>query len=118
MTRESRSTHKKALRLLSEHPEIISIDPIRVVSVSIEPLLFYRGSFYSQPDLIYELKERGQIRAIIVEYKSNGNQRLIEKGEGQLEKAVDFYQKIKGIPTEGRVITGTSYPEIKKRIHR
>jgi hypothetical protein len=107
MVRESRSTHHKALETLSRHPEIIGISPKRVMTSTIEPVLFDKGNFYAEPDVVFELVNK---KVVIIEYKSNGHIRLIEDAENQLEKAVDFYQKRKKVPTEGRIITGFSYP--------
>lgn len=106
----SRSEHAKALKILSEHPEFIGISKSKVITASIEQKLFFRGRPFTKIDLVYELKNDG---AIIVEYKSNGDKRLLIKGKSQLERAVDFYQKIKKIPAEGRLITGDAYPILR-----
>ncbi|MDO8468069.1 MAG: hypothetical protein Q7S56_03945 [Nanoarchaeota archaeon] len=110
MTKRS-SSHYKALEYLAEHPEYIGIDPRDVSTVSVEQVLFHRGKFYCKIDLVYELNTG---KAVIIEYKSNGHKELIEKGESQLERAVEFYQKIMKIPAEGRLITGDSYPQLKR----
>ncbi len=109
MVKQSRSIHHKALEILSRHPEIIGLSKKDIAVASIEPLLFYRGSFYAEPDLVFELTNR---KAIIIEYKSNGHKKLVSKARGQLEKAVDFYEKVMGVSTKGLLITGTSYPEL------
>ena len=108
-----RGEHYKALEILSEHPEYIGIRKRDVFTASIEQRLFYRGQFYAEVDLVFELKGN---RAIIVEYKSNGEKRLKEKGKSQLAKAVHFYEKIKKVPAEGRLITGDSYPQLRSGI--
>jgi len=116
------SSHRKVLEKLAKHPEYIGIKRRNVLSASIEPLLFYRGNFYAEPDLIFFLKKRVNkktndllpIKILVIEYKSNGNKKLTEKAEGQLEKTVDFYQKIMKLPAEGRLITGDSYPILRK----
>ena len=109
-------SHHKALLLLSQHPEYILLDPKRVLTASIEPRLFYRGSFYAEPDLVYQIWNEGGIKFLVVEFKSNGDERLKKKGNCQLEKAVDFYHRIMGFPAEGRLIIGDSYPSLRQHL--
>ena len=113
MVKESNGAHRKAIRLLEENPALIGIPRLKVLTASPEQVLFYRGKFFCRVDLVYGMKD-GSV--IIVEYKANGEKRLIEKGKSQLEKAVDFYQKIIQVPAQGRLVTGDSYP-ILKQIH-
>lgn len=116
------SSHRKALEKLAKHPEYIGLKRRSVLSYSIEPVLFYRGNFHAEPDLVFFLKKKINtktndlipIKVLVIEYKSNGDKRLIDKGEGQLEKTVDYYQKIMKLPAEGRLITGDSYPMLRK----
>jgi len=83
--------------------------------------LFYRGSFYAEPDLVFFMKRRVNRKlenfipfsVIVIEYKSNGEERLIEKGETQLEKSVNYYNKIIKISAEGKLIIGNSYLILK-----
>ncbi len=101
------SGHYKALEYLAEHPELIGVNPHEVLTASIEQVLFHQGKFYCKIDLVYELRNK---KALIIEYKANGHRRLIEKGENQLQRAVDFYEKVKSTITEGRLITGIVIP--------
>ncbi len=88
------SSHRKALEKLAKHPEYIGLKRRSVLSYSIEPVLFYRGNFHAEPDLVFFLKKKINtktndlipIKVLVIEYKSNGDKRLIDKGEGQLEK--------------------------------
>ena len=113
-----KDSHRKALELLSLNPGIISIDPKDVLTSSIEQAIYSsQGSLLTNIDLVFILKSHSRsypIKAIIVEYKSNNSNRLSEKAENQLEKAVDFYQRNLKIPAEGRLITGDSYPALRK----
>ncbi|MBU1136593.1 MAG: hypothetical protein ABIG37_01500 [Nanoarchaeota archaeon] len=113
MAKEERSLHRRALEVLRLHPEIIGLQKKEVLTSSVEVALFKRGSFYTSVDLIYWLKSR---KVVIVEYKSNGEKNLKERGEGQLEKSVDFYQKEICVPAEGRLITGDSYPILRNKL--
>ena len=100
--------HLLALQYLAKHPEIIGLDRKNVLTAAIEQTLFQGGKFICDVDLVY--MTRGP-KALIIEYKANGHdKRLVERGNSQLERAVDHYQKFLGIPAEGRLITGNSYP--------
>ena len=111
MTKKT-SSHYKALEYLSEHPKCLGIDPKNVLIASIEPVLYSKGKFYCKVDLVYESKDK---RVVIIEYKSNEKERLIRKGESQLERSVNFYQNVVGVSAEGRLITGNNHLEIKKK---
>lgn len=117
MTRISRSKHRKALEMLSQHSDIIGIDKKSVLTSSVEPKLFKRGAFYCQPDLVYEINSKDERRIIVIEYKSNGDSKLCAKGESQLAKSVHFYKDILKVKAEGRLILGDTYPELTKGIN-
>ncbi len=112
--KKTRSEHRRALEILAIHPEYIGISKKDVLTSSIEQILFYKGNFYTEIDLVYELTSG---KLIIVEYKSNGHKKLMKKGKNQLNRGIDFYQKIKKITSEGRLITGDSLPILKSKIY-
>lgn len=112
---KKRSEHAKALQILSEHPEYIGISKRSVISASIEQILYKRGAPITKVDLVFELKSG---KVIIVEYKSNGERKNTIKGKGQLETAVSFYQDVKRVPAEGRLITGDSYPILRNGVSK
>ena len=100
----------KALRILGNNPEILGIDQKDVTNVSINQLLFYRGNFYTKAGLVFDFQNKD---STIIEYGSNSYGMSPENLENRLERAVDFYQKIKGIAhVEGRMIPDDLYPEL------
>ena len=102
-----------ALDHLAQHPETIGLDRRKVLTASVEQVLFDRGKLICPVDLVYMVRENKTLKAIIIEYKANGHVMAIERGEGQLKRAVNYYQNNLGIPAEGRLITCSSYPVLK-----
>ncbi|MBU2104277.1 MAG: hypothetical protein KKF67_00670 [Nanoarchaeota archaeon] len=109
-----KSAHQKALELLGRKPEIIGIPRRYILASSIEQVIYPRGR-PSQLDLVFLVKFPNEgLKAIIIEYKSNGRPVNERRGKIQLETAVNFYNKKLGIPAEGRFIPGTTYPLLKR----
>jgi hypothetical protein len=118
MGRKKVSCHRQALEKIASQPELIHIKRDIILSSSIEQQLYLEGKFYCEPDLVFMVNSAEEfneisLKAIIIEYKANGTHRAKNKGESQLAKAVDYYQKVLLIPSEGRLITGSAYPKIK-----
>ena len=118
MISEKNSSHRRALEKLKSRPDIVGIPKKKILTISIEQTLVKDGKHHTNLDLVYILKDENSetgIKAVIIEYKSNGNKGAKRKGQNQLERAVDFYQTEIGIPAEGRFITGSAYPILKRR---
>ena len=83
MTRQN-NAHRRALERIAQNPEKFGL--YRVVSISIEPNLFHNGrGLIAQPDLMIESSKK---EMHIIEYKSNGDKRLVERANRQLGNAV------------------------------
>ena len=83
MTRQN-NKHRKALEKIAANLSKFGFK--HIVSISIEQTLLDNGRGpIAQPDLILE-SSRKEVH--IVEYKSNGDKRLIERARKQLENAV------------------------------
>ncbi len=77
--------HRRALEIISQNPSKFGFE--HIVSVSIEPNLYVNGNtkrIVAQPDLILESSKK---EVHIIEYKSNGDERLKERAHRQLENA-------------------------------
>ena len=106
-----RGKHKKALEILALHPEYIGISKKEIITASIEQVLYHKGKIFAEVDLVYELKDGS---SILVEYKGNGNQKAVKKGKKQIDRGIYFYEKIKKVSVEGKLVTGDSIPKLKK----
>ena len=85
MTRQN-NAHRKALEKIAQNPSKFGFE--HVVSVSIEPFFYVNGNgkrIIAQPDLIMESSKK---EVHIIEYKGNGDQKLMERAQHQIENAV------------------------------
>jgi len=87
MTRKS--NHKKDLEKIAQNPSKFGFN--HIVCVSVEPTLYVNGNggrIIAQPDLVMESSKK---EVHIVEYKSNGDQRLMERAQKQIENALWWF---------------------------
>ncbi len=84
---KSNNAHHRALEKIVANPEKFGFN--HIVSASIEQNLYHNGKgLLAQPDIILE-SSTGDIH--IIEYKGNGDERLMERAQGQLANAAWWF---------------------------
>lgn len=85
MSRQN-NAHRKALEKIAADPKKFGYEG--VISLVIEADLYHKRKLIAQPDIFME-SINGKNREInIIEYKSNGDERLLDRAKIQLERAV------------------------------
>lgn len=101
--------HSKAIGKIASRPSIIGLTDI--VASAVEVKLFdSHGNLVAEPDVILYSKT-GDI--YVIEYKDNGDRRLMKKAEEQLYCAVNWFSR-NGISPKTMIVDGQHYPELKK----
>lgn len=89
MLNNQRSPHRKALEKIAKAPQNFGIE--HIVSCAIEQTLYHNGrGIIAQPDIIFESSDN---QIYIIEYKGNGEDRLLERAQKQLENAFWWFGK-------------------------
>lgn len=105
-----RSCHTKALEKISQNPNKFGFK--NVLSSAVEVSLFdERGRKIAEPDLIFYFKN-GDL--MVVEYKSNGDERLIQRAKEQLYNTISWFSKYTSITPKTKIIDGSKYSELKQ----
>ncbi|MBT96591.1 hypothetical protein CMI49_00640 [Candidatus Pacearchaeota archaeon] len=100
-----KSSHRKALEKIAACPSRFGFEDI--LATIIEANLYNRkGQIVAQPDLILYSSE-GDI--YVIEYKSNGDKKLIERAKDQLYNSVQWFSKYTSIIPKTKIINGTNY---------
>lgn len=107
---KKKSCHQKALEYIALKPSLFGFK--NIIATAIEPTLFdNRGRIIAQPDLIFYGANRD---IYIVEYKSNGDERLIKRAQEQLYNAINWFSKYTIISPKTKIIDGLQHKELKR----
>lgn len=107
---KKKSCHQKSLEYLALKPSLFGFK--NIIATVIEPTLFdNRGRIIAKPDLIFYDANR---EIYVVEYKSNGDERLIKRAQEQLYNAIHWFSKYTTISPKIKIIDGSQYKELKR----
>ncbi len=107
---KKKSNHRKALEKIAANPSRYGFE--NIVASAIEVNLFnQRGEWDAQPDIIF-LDSKGEV--YVIEYKSNGDSRLIKRAKEQLYNTIQWFSKHTSIKPKTVIIDGSKYPELKR----